>query len=722
MGPWGPVADATTFVDASASPNGDGSKETPFRSLTDALATGTDIALAAGTYVENVTLNGNVDGLRIRGRCAALVSLDGREGAETAQTLLMSGHGAVALSSLTITGGPYGGIGVISGSLNVTDAVVHENTTVGVILDNAGELSLTDSTISDTRSTADGGYGRGLVVSSHTTATVSRSTIIGNQHVGVYAKGVDAVVALDDVDVINTRAEVGDQNGYGLEVLAGASATITNTRIGVSVGAGVIADGDGTVVVINDSTVSGTMPGESNGRGVVAQGGATVSLTRSSLLENATLGATSAGTGTRLTLTDVEITGVPATPEATSGYGLEVMRGGTLSAADSSVTAAFGAGIVADGAGSTLALDGVNIIGTQTYTDGTGGLGIAVQDSAAATIRDCTIKANHSVGVFATSPGTSVELATTLISGTLGARPAGGGAPDELGRGVEVSEGAAFDSHGSTVENNRECGIVVSGEGTMATLDADEITSTSRGTVNGYAVGVIAQVGGTITANSIVTSDHAGPGLAVAEHGSFTCTACTVERNTFAGAVVDAGRLDLIGGSILDTASDVTGGGGVGVYAGPALGSVVTVDSATIARQPLASVWFGGPGTFIVQRSMLESGSGLELRPGLTAHGNAVYAGSGIRAWDGESGLLLALDTLTSGPGPVVLLDGAGIETTGNTWEGAATSIVQQACGDIPPALLADDAPAVEICPASDQLVLPMVFSIELAETEALSE
>ncbi len=721
--PWGAAADATTFVDAAAAATGDGSADKPFRSLTEALVAGTDIAIAAGTYVEAISLFGSVDGLRIRGRCAALVTLDGSTGAADARTFRMAARGTASIEGITITGGQNCGLGVSSGTLDAKNVVVSGNTACGAVTDVAGTLSMVDSTLADNHMTSSASVGRGLIVLAHSSATLTRTVVSANQHVGVYAKGIAAFLSLDDVDVIGTRADDGDPNGYGIEVLEGATASVTGSRIADNIGIGILADGVGTTVTVVDSTITGTLPGEVTGRGVAAQAGAAVTLQNTSVAGNSTLGVTSAGTGTTVSLDNVDITGVLPPPGGTSGYGLEVMRGGSAIALNSTVTGAFGAGILATGAGSALQLDGVTVTATHTLGNGTAGTGILIQDGAAASMRDCTVNANHSTGLLVTGAGTALTMIDSLVSGTLGAGHSDGtGAPDGRGRGVEVNDGARLDTRRSSVSGNREVGILVSGETTVVTLDADEVLTTSRGPTNGYGVGVIAQNGATVVATSVRVANQSGPGMVSSDGASLTCTLCAIESNTFAGAVVDAATLDLTLGTVRYTAADATGGGGVGVFTTPAPGSAVSIDGASVLGQPLASVWLGGAGTFLLRESVLESGSGVELRPGLTAHGNAVYAGSGVLGWNGESGFLLDGNTLTSGPGPAVLLDGAGVTSQGNSWDTAATSIVQQACGGSPPTVDADDAPVIDRCPNADQLVLPMVFSIDLTESEALSE
>ena len=82
LGPWGDLAltDTTIYVDGVT--DGDGSMDAPFRTIqqgADAayLQGGGDVAIAAGTYVENVVLDSHHVDVNLMGRCRALVVVDG---------------------------------------------------------------------------------------------------------------------------------------------------------------------------------------------------------------------------------------------------------------------------------------------------------------------------------------------------------------------------------------------------------------------------------------------------------------------------------------------------------------------------------------------------------------------------------------------------------------------------------------------------------------------
>jgi hypothetical protein len=113
-GPWGAlqVGPADVFVapwGADPDEGGDGSEGSPLARVRDgaraaAEAGGARVVLAAGTYLENLTLDAH-DGVEIVGRCTERVVLDG---SRDALPTVLVGPTSVALRGLTITGGEVG--------------------------------------------------------------------------------------------------------------------------------------------------------------------------------------------------------------------------------------------------------------------------------------------------------------------------------------------------------------------------------------------------------------------------------------------------------------------------------------------------------------------------------------------------------------------------------------------------------------------------------------
>ncbi len=191
-GPWGdiPVAGSTQFVDASyALGTSDGSAAHPWTTIQegiDAASPGTIVAVAAGSYVEDLLVGGKA--VRLWGRCPALVEVVG--GATLAALYLGGGSEGTEVRDLAIVGA---GIGVV---VQTTSAVlldrlwIHDTAdtglSVGGVVDEPG-LTLSRSLLEANAMSALTTYGSQLVVDSSVLRNVQPNPAdLGFGH-GIYA-------------------------------------------------------------------------------------------------------------------------------------------------------------------------------------------------------------------------------------------------------------------------------------------------------------------------------------------------------------------------------------------------------------------------------------------------------------------------------------------------------------------------------------------------------
>lgn len=97
VGPWGdlPVDADTIYVDRSASAGGEGTASAPLTTIqagVDLAAErdGALVAVAAGTYVENLVMGDGYKDIDLEGRCRDLVTIDGST-ADEAPTVQIAG-------------------------------------------------------------------------------------------------------------------------------------------------------------------------------------------------------------------------------------------------------------------------------------------------------------------------------------------------------------------------------------------------------------------------------------------------------------------------------------------------------------------------------------------------------------------------------------------------------------------------------------------------------
>ncbi|MFH2008530.1 MAG: right-handed parallel beta-helix repeat-containing protein [bacterium] len=205
-GPWGTITvDAgTVFVDAGYQGGAsDGSQAAPFTTIAEGLsaaAPGAQVAVAAGTYSQVLTLNKPV---RLRGRCAELVSVAVSDATE-ASVVISSGASQSVISDVTVTGGA-----------------------TGIVVNAAQDVQLTRLQILDTGRGGTWFHESGV---SLTDVTVRRA---GGQ--GIH--GLGSSLTLDRVAVLDTRYLSDDDPGFGVASRcsdSGSCGTFTMTRSLVS--------------------------------------------------------------------------------------------------------------------------------------------------------------------------------------------------------------------------------------------------------------------------------------------------------------------------------------------------------------------------------------------------------------------------------------------------------------------------------------------------------
>jgi hypothetical protein len=279
-GAWGDIVtdSSTQFVDGSyAGGNSDGSQSAPWTTIDEAYTAaspGAVIAVAAGSYVENVSLSKAVT---LWGRCPEMVEIVGTGSASATVRVLTFADGAV-LRGLAVRGPVVGiatwdtvdleldrlwihdnagrGLNIESptrkASVTLTDSLIEGNHEHGIVNTGAA-LTIERTTVRANEPLGNSG-GRGLTAQGHpdsglqSTIDITRSVIAGNQEGGLSFYGGDIVV--DATVVRETQPATNGNYGRGINVqddVSGASADFELTRavvednheIGVFVGAAI---------------------------------------------------------------------------------------------------------------------------------------------------------------------------------------------------------------------------------------------------------------------------------------------------------------------------------------------------------------------------------------------------------------------------------------------------------------------------------------------------
>ena len=676
-GRWGDleVDGDTVCVDFAAPGGGDGSAESPFDIIQDGLdaaggAGGGLIAVAAGTYVENLLLTGDHDGVHLAGRCRELVVLDGSEGEEDESGIRANGAGfgteEWTLSGVTVTGAPYSGLLQWYGQLNVASVDLIRNVSAGV-------------------------------------------TVIGN----------GSLLFMDDVGVRDSLPESAGTFGRGIEVYSGARLEATSCVVEGNSDIGIGAFDEGTEVVLQGVEVRDTQlsPAEGWGRGINVHGGARLAASSVVVEGNAAVGVFADGEETEVTLQQVEVRDTRPLADGTFGLGIYVQEGARLEASSCVVEGNAETGVRAFGAGTAVVLRNVEVRDTHPWPDGRIGRGVGVLDGAYLEVSSCVVEGNADVGIFASGEGTEAVLQGVEVRDTQ-PRPDG-----TYGRGISVQEGAVMEAEACVVEGNAEIGIYAAHAETVLWLVESVISGTVRawGEDSTVAFGLVCQGGANVNASGISVTGTEGPGMFVTSEGRLSCEECTLEGNAFAGSVGWNGFLELIDAVVTGNASDDELGGGVGIYTSNRWGtSTLILRDSEVTAHPLAAVWLDSGWPFDDNSSSLtgntlSGGGGQTLSPAVQVHGDAVFA-TGTSAWDGERGLLLESNTFRDSTGAGVFLDGSSAQLLDNTYIGNAVDLWQQGCEGVPLPVGLEEAALVELCPEYDRITAPLEFHLFLEE------
>ncbi len=605
-------------------------------------------------------------------------------------------------------------------SLVIEGGEISGNTGAGVLLQDAGTTAtIGDLSILGTLPTTDG-IGAGVDVYAGASAALTTCAIDNNTAAGVHAHGEGSFAHLVDSEILGTQQSAALGFGVGVLLNAGAQATLEHCRIEDSAATGLTALGAGSGATVLDSEIRGTLPTERHpaSAALMVGEGASLALERSLVEDNTGLGVWGYGSDTSVSMVEVEIGDTRPDDDGWGGRGLEIASGASLLASACTVRGSTGIAVFIAGAGTSATLDDSTLEGTSPDHTGAFGYGVEVQQQAQLHATGLTITDNTAVGLLVSHQGTHATLADSEIRDTRL------GGDDRGGHAIWVSLGATLDVSDGHLEGNLNTALVARDGGTQVTLDDTTITGTGYGGVFMMGGGAASVDGAAITATDAEIRDNRGPGLQTIGLGAaLSCTRCTLADNDFAGALVilDA-AMELSECAIEGTGVQENLGGGVGLYAGPFEDGhppSLLLDASTLRDNPIAGAWFGGQGSYQLTGNTIHGGEGWS-RGTLTQCGDAVYAGGGVQAWDGSSGLWLSDNDLVEGLTAGLFLDDASATVQGNRYAENQVDIVQQglACELGPEGWTSEPLRSTELCPTYDYGVCDDAFALYLTVAE----
>ncbi len=767
VGTWGdlPVDEASIYVDASADEGGDGSEGAPLRAIQPALDLAAErggglVAVAAGTYPEKPELHYQHAGIRLAGRCRDLVVIDA-SGEPSGQSgiFLDTRYGSAEISGISVVGASMTGIGLGTGNVRLVDVrvadssdlgievyrglppavaqltlegcVIERNRVAGLVASDPGTtLTVRETVVRDSRPGEQGRYGYGVLAYNGAAVLFERSELLGNTNAGVAAVDPGTTISMVDSVVEHTRVGGDGLFGIGVYVEADAELHVEDSRVSGSATTGILVqDGASLTMVgsdlsenvqlglwvagqdswgrVSDSVIRDTRTSDESGvgYGVDAGRGASLTLERCEVARNGVVGAGAWGEGTSLTLVDTQVLDTLTSSDGYAGTGVSAWEGATVRVEGCAVEGSQGPGLIAEFEGSSmLVLD--------TVVRGSGEFGVQVTSGARFEAERCDVVGCRWVGVLGHDEGTALSLTDCSVQHT-------GLIGTDDGVGVAVWNGARLDMLGCELLDNLHAGVVLTNEGTVATVRDTTVAATGRtiGELGMTAVGLCAQQGARMLAERVTVQETQGPGLYTVDDESWLrCDDCSLPDNRFGGAVVvgDA-RLELESTTITGTLESVNLGGGVGVFAWeyevmdpPSL----ELSDSVIHGNLVGAVYLDGEGSYEIRDSELSGSLGVEH--GITARcGDGVYARD-VAAWDGASGLLLEDNSITGNRGAGLFLDESWAALAGNDWAGNGPDLLVQGQACLEPLPAYAEAPDRIYCPEWDRPVCELDFRMNL--------
>lgn len=582
-GKWGdiPVESNTQFVDGSyGGENGpsDGSEGRPWIAIQDgidAAGTGALVAVAAGSYVENLEVEGKP--VRLWGKCPAEVEVVGDDTALGA-LFIQAGASWTEVHSIAIRGASMGITQTGAQEVLIDRVWVHDTGDFGMDVENA--IGPTDVTLCGSlveRCTTVGVFVSGSVVA------VEESVVRGTQESGGVGRGLDVS---DDVDggvrsEVSVRASTIEGNADAEISVFGSDLTLEETVVRGSLGRGLavqddIESGERASLILRTSVIDGTQ------ESALVLGGSDATLDRTVVrgsLDNAISIQDDPDSGQRGNATIESCLIDENRNGGVSAFGSDVVVDATIvrrttkvdpsqiavggvfavasdSAAPSDVKIRSSiveenesAGVIAKG--SALLLEGTIVRDTLSYAPGQlFGRGVAAEPSpvtgagATVTIRTSVLSGNRESGLSAAS--SEVTMEATAVTGTL-PRPDG-----KYGRGLDFQHAAKANLRSLVIEVNHDTGLNV--DGSVAELSGVLVRGTlpqESGQEGGRGINIQSDVNDSTPAN-------------------VTVRGCVIDQNCEVGVFVGASVVvveQTIVSRTTPRASDAGSGRGIAIQA-----------------------------------------------------------------------------------------------------------------------------------------------------------
>ena len=425
------------------------------------------------------------------------------------------------------------GVGAAQGRVTVSQSVVRGSVEVGLgAIGSAAELNVLSSAILDLTPDTGALPGVGVYTVEGGSLSVEGSIVdgVGMFSLVVFDEGSTAKVS--GTIIRNNRCHAEDESGMAVAVQHGGEADVWRSVVEESESFGVVAQHDGSLLMLNGSTVS-----RCAGIGVEASDGGRVEIENGLLDGNREGGASAVGLGASLAISNSVVRDTATLQPSDPGLALSVNEGALAQVSQSLIEGNRRAGLVVSGDGSMGTVSGSAFVGTLGDPDTGLGPGMAVLAGGKLSASDVLVGGSSGVGLITGDSGSEVALKGTAVLATL---------PDAAGQGgfgVQVSAGAHLTMADSLVERNSHLGVQVDGEQAEVEINCCAIRLQEPALTGEWGIGVQLVGGSTAMVASSLFDGNTGLALGVRGEG----TAAVVENSVFSGTKPDSDGLFGIG-------------------------------------------------------------------------------------------------------------------------------------------------------------------------------
>ncbi len=476
---------AVVFVDDDAALGGDGrSRATAYRTIADALATAPDAAVVALAVGHYDEYVSLDHGVALVGACVDGSRITCTSVSDTLPTLHM--HDGTSARDLGLEAPRRVGVAaLVPGSVTLTNVVVSHAERVGLWVA-MGSVAATDVVVRGTVPGGSADLGDAVLVRAGGTLTADGLVADASADVGLYLP--DAATLTVQRGVVHGPPSVAPGLGSGITMSAGAQATLSRSAFEASQGGALLAVGATTSLRMTDVLVHATY-----GEVGEVRDGASLTLVRVVIDGGEILGLSVKRAGTLLDASDLVLRGIAPAPDTSFGAGMQVVLGAHATLARTRIEDVHTAGLIASE--TDTAIDATDLVVRDVHvqvSDGSGGVGIWSQRSATVTLTRARVEDVSEAGVASLT--SSRVLASELSVLRVGAAscPAGICTGTIGGHGLLATLGGTISATSFSIEDASLCGVLVGGDGMLVPTGLD----LSRGTITRAPVGACVQAPG----------------------------------------------------------------------------------------------------------------------------------------------------------------------------------------------------------------------------------